>query len=246
MKLKPVFNYVFKYTLWGYLACAGAMLALIIISVFAKLIWGIDAGFGGFQLITVMYLAIAAISYYKEHFLFVTQNGISRQTFFLGMLLGIFAAGAVAAVGDTLISAVGNLTEKGCELWFASAYEQIMLERSHDVEAVIMPSVNDYLKEILFNASCYAAACAVGTFVGSMMYRLNNLLRIVVIVGIYLLIFLLIPYLAANIFDYIYIALKWTCENVWHFSVVLILSAAVIGAASYLFVRRAQIQERKS
>lgn len=246
MKLKPIFNYVFKYTLKGYLVCPAAILALIVISIAAKLIWGIYTGFGGVQIITVLYISVFAISYYKEHFLFATQNGVSRLTFFLGIFLGMFAASAVAAVGDTLISAVGNLTEKSCEIWFASAYEQVILARSHDANAVIIPSINDYLKEILFNVSCYLAACAAGTFVGSMMYRLNNLLRIIVIVGTYLLIFLLIPYLSLNIFDKIYIALHWACENVWHFSAVLIPFAAVIGAAAYLFVRRAQIQERKS
>lgn len=255
MKLKPVFNYVFKYTLKGYLVCPAAILALIVISIAAKLIWGIYTGFGGVQIITVLYISVFAISYYKEHFLFATQNGVSRLTFFLGTLLGMFAASAVAAVGDTLVSAVGNLTEKGCDIWFASAYEQVILARSHDANtvvipaingAVIIPSINDYLKEILFNVSCYLAACAAGTFVGSMMYRLNNLLRIIVIVGTYLLIFLLLPYLSLNIFDKIYIALHWACENVWHFSAVLIPFAAVIGAAAYLFVRRAQIQERKS
>ncbi len=246
MKLKPVFNYTFKHTLGGYLVCFGTLLILIIISIAVRLIWDTSTGFGGVQIITVLYFSIFAISYYKENFLFMTQNGISRLSFFLGAFLGMFAVSAVAAVGDTLISVVGNLSEKGFNQWFASAYEQIMLERSYNAEAAIMPSVNDYLKEILFNFSCYLTACAAGTFVGSMMYRLNNLLRIIVIVGAYFLFFFLLPYLNLYILDNIYILFHWACENVWHFSVVLILPAAVIGAASYLFVRRAQIQERKS
>lgn len=248
MKIKPMLKYQIKGMTRNYFIVMGVVLLLIIVSAIVAASTGNMGMLGGMEFTTIIYLLIASINCYGEELKLCIQNGASRRTFYTSTALCVIITAAVAGLGDTILSVIGNLCESTENAFnFASSYEQAFID---DYMNYSSPDLFDYVKGFILRFGGYAAVIGFGKFVGSVYYRLSNVWRIIVTVGAYFMVFVIMPLLDWLYFDYtisgvIADVLVWAESSPYNSTILGVIGAVVFFAASWLFTRHARVDDRK-
>ncbi len=177
-------------------------LVVILVIVFFGILSSVNAStnftsVGGIESATIIFLFILGLNSFKETFLMMLQNGITRKTMFIGRLITILAASVFMAVTDRFVVNVAGLFNDLNERFYMSAiYDEFFAGRVESLHLLVMN-----LEAILITIGIYAAAMVVGYLITCAYYRMNKTLKIAVSIGAPVTVMILLPVLDAAVFD---------------------------------------------
>jgi hypothetical protein len=193
---------------------------------------------------------ISGIVFYRESLALSMQNGISRKTFFMALILGFITISVLAAAGDSIINIIGNTYEKHTKMFYDSMYEQMYLYQSG---TSISPKISEYPTIFLMDFTMYITVSSLGVLIGALLYRLNRILKIIIPLSLWLIfqigsvIILFIDFKFADnkIIEAFLKFIQWLEESVYHLTAVLPCIAVLLTAIAFLFVRRVPLNDNK-
>lgn len=199
---------------------------------------------------TVIFMMISGIVFYRESLALSMQNGISRKTFFMALILGFITISVLAAAGDSIINIIGNTYEKHTKMFYDSMYEQMYLYQSG---TSISPKISEYPTIFLMDFTMYITVSSLGVLIGALLYRLNRILKIIIPLSLWLIfqigsvIILFIDFKFADnkIIEAFLKFIQWLEESVYHLTAVLPCIAVLLTAIAFLFVRRVPLNDNK-
>ena len=199
---------------------------------------------------TVIFMMISGIVFYRESLALSMQNGISRKTFFMVLILGFITISVLAAAGDSIINIIGNTYEKHTKMFYDSMYEQMYLYQSG---TSISPKISEYPTIFLMDFTMYITVSSLGVLIGALLYRLNRILKIIIPLSLWLIfqigsvIILFIDFKFADnkIIEAFLKFIQWLEESVYHLTAVLPCIAVLLTAIAFLFVRRVPLNDNK-
>lgn len=256
MKIKSMTKYIMTNFLMGYVVYAAIVVAVIIIS---RIIGDMENSmFGGMDSGSAICLGVIAIVFFREKFLFSSQNGVSRKCFILSNLTAFVILAVICSAGDTIISVFGNFVQTHGGAIYESTYEQQFIEITTDSQSnyiATIPEAADYLKGFILMFAIDLTSMIAGFTVSSFIYRLSKTLKIIIIITIIVLcnISPIIFYLIGEYTKYdiskpikeLYDYFTWIAGDLCRFESFFIIISAVLFGISFLIIRRAPIRDRK-
>lgn len=144
----------------------------------------------------MIFLFILGLNSFRETFLMMLQNGITRKAMFIGRLITILTTSVLMAVADRFIVNIGGLLNDMSESFQISGmYEMIFDKRAESLHIIVMN-----LEAILITIGVYAAAMVTGYFITTAYYRMSKVLKLVVSIGLPTSLFILLPVLDFAVF----------------------------------------------
>lgn len=244
MKIKSMVKYLMNDFIKGYVGFAAIILVIIHLCLILVATDG-GGGLGGMEFSTIIFMLITGIISYRENISMGIQNGISRKTYFVSEIIAFILFALIGSCVDTIYCILGNAYESIIQDYsYDSIFEQVFLLNGD------VPQVTDYLKGFLIMFSFDFMAVSAGLLISAAFYRLNKVLRMLIPAALYILIFAVIPFVDAALFDSFISKklasyMKFVIESFSHLSVTTFIGGVVLLAVSYLFIRRVQIADRK-
>lgn len=151
---------------------------------------------GGIEGSAIVFLFVCGLNSFKETFLMMVQNGVTRKSMFIGRLLSLLATSAFMAVVDRFLVNIAGLFNNISERFYISGmYEELFKERSESLHIVVMN-----LEAILIAFSVYLAAMIAGYFITTAYYRMSKALKIAVSIGVPSTMLIVLPVLDGSVF----------------------------------------------
>lgn len=177
-------------------------LVIILVMAFFGVITTTDSsgnfyGGGGVEGSTTIFLFILGLNSFKEAFLMMLQNGITRKTMFISRLITIFSTSVLMAVIDRfIVNLAGLLNDISDSFHFNGMYEMLFEKREASLNIV---AIN--IEAIVITIGVYAATMIAGYFITVLYYRMNKVLKIVVSIGVPTSILFILPILDHALFE---------------------------------------------
>lgn len=245
MNLKPALRYLRKEMrtalLWYYgtivvLAVAGYFVARYLATRYG--LAGSSITFSGITGVTSFFLFITGLNSYRTELLYFLQNGISRKTLYVSLLITGAVLALLTGVLDLAIDRVGGMVLQSLNINLISINEMLMPQSS-------VPLLGKYLAVVVLNASGFF----LGVFFTTLFYRLNTLGKVLVPVGAVLL----LPALSyvdkttgGAITLFAQQAESFSRSGILQFVLMNGIYALVIAIGIWLLQRRAQIKTNVS
>lgn len=250
MKLKSIYKYLIWQQGKSYLIYFGIIFVIVHLGLLLTLCIDTNGSFGGMEMGTVIFMMTSGIVFYRESLALSMQNGISRKTFFMALILGFITISVLAAAGDSIINIIGNTYEKHTKMFYDSMYEQMYLYQSG---TSISPKISEYPTIFLMDFTMYITVSSLGVLIGALLYRLNRILKIIIPLSLWLIfqigsvIILFIDFKFADnkIIEAFLKFIQWLEESVYHLTAVLPCIAVLLTAIAFLFVRRVPLNDNK-
>lgn len=250
MKLKSIYKYLIWQQGKSYLIYFGIIFVIVHLGLLLTLCIDTNGSFDGMEMGTVIFMMISGIVFYRESLALSMQNGISRKTFFMALILGFITISVLAAAGDSIINIIGNTYEKHTKMFYDSMYEQMYLYQSG---TSISPKISEYPTIFLMDFTMYITVSSLGVLIGALLYRLNRILKIIIPLSLWLIfqigsvIILFIDFKFADnkIIEAFLKFIQWLEESVYHLTAVLPCIAVLLTAIAFLFVRRVPLNDNK-
>lgn len=152
---------------------------------------------GGIEGSAMVFLFVLGLNSFKETFLMMLQNGVTRKSMFIGRLLTILATSAFMALVDRFLVNIAGLFNNISERFYISGmYEELFTERSESLHIVVRN-----LEAILIAFFVYAAAMVAGYFITTAYYRMSKALKTAVSIGVPATILIILPILDTTVFE---------------------------------------------
>jgi hypothetical protein len=136
-----------------------------------------------------IFLFISGLCAFKEPFLMMTQNGVSRKSFFLSrILVTLTLAAFMAVIEKILLLAEKGLMPASGVFAFQSIYESAYTGLLPQANALLLHTVL-FALDFLTNVACLSG----GLFITILFYRLNKAGKIAVGAGVPVLFFAVLP-----------------------------------------------------
>lgn len=199
---------------------------------------------GGAEMSTMIFLFVVGLNSFKETFLMMLQNGVSRLTLFFSTTLNILFISILMAVADRFVLNIGGLYSDFRENVIVSGMFDMLYEKR--VASMHVVALN--LEAILIMSGLYIAAFSGGYFITTAYYRMNKLVKVVVSVGLPASIFVLLPMLdkilfggkiTVKILDMLYFIIGGKAENPYNTLFSCIFFSIVCLGLTWLLIRRA-------
>lgn len=150
---------------------------------------------GGIESATSIFLFVAGLNSFKESFLMLMQNGISRKTMFISRVISVGILSVIMACTDRILIFLMGLVNTGNGRFEISGlYEHFFAEHAAG-RNVLQRGVEGILLAIVL----YLASVAFGYFITAAYYRMSKALKIAVSVGVPVGIFLVLPVIDATV-----------------------------------------------
>ncbi len=223
------------------------VLALVFLFFGVMISVGEDSGFvstGGIEISSVIFLFVVGLNSFKETFLMLMQNGISRKTMFLSRIAAMGVLCTVMMVIDRfVVGIITPLANNSTSFRISGMYEQMFYNRAKDLNFV-----QKNLEGVIFTLCFYIASMAVGYFITTAYYRMNKAVKLAVSVGVPVGLFFVLPivdatiakgkfseflnFLAGDVFG-------MNKELPFRFTISCIVSACIFFGLSWLLIRKA-------
>lgn len=168
------------------------LLIIVFITVVDRIFGSNGSGnYNGFEFATVVFLFICGLNSFKDTFLMMLQNGVSRKSMFIGSSITFLSVSVLMTILDRAIASFGNLISNAIGgLSYTGFYDIIYSHRKLELNGL------SYQLEALFITwMIYAAAVIVGYFITTLYYRMNKALKIIVSAGVPVTILFILPLL---------------------------------------------------
>lgn len=151
---------------------------------------------GGIEMSTLIFLFVLGLNSFRENFLMMLQNGVSRKTMFMSTIVTILSTSVIMGVIDRVFLIVGGL--------YSNMYENVIVTGMYDMlyekRVASMNAISFNLEGILITIAMYVSAMSVGFFITTAYYRMNKVLKVVVSVGVPATVFVFLPVLDGAVF----------------------------------------------
>lgn len=183
MNLKPALRYHAKEMrialTWYYgivlvMSVALSLLARYLISRYGR--GSVDINFSGMTGITAFFLFIAGLNSYKSELLYFLQNGLSRKTLYIALLITGVVTGLVTGTLDLLIDRLGEVTLSTMGFTITGISDLMMPVSSVPV-----------LSKLLAAATMNGMAFLIGILLTTLFYRLNTAGKVIVPITLFAL-----------------------------------------------------------
>jgi hypothetical protein len=207
----------------------------------------VNANFNGLDLATVIFLFVCGLCGFKECFLMLAQNGVSRKTLFVSRLLTTVSIAFVMAVIDKILFIVF----KELFLWQSETPYTSLYELIYPAKAAEMNVLNLHTASFIFDFCLYLCIMAAGYLITILFYRLNNAGKVAVGAGVPVGFFIVLPIIdriAANgkigtaIFKFIDFSFGFSEGIPVHAYITCIISFAVLSILSWMLIRKAAVK----
>lgn len=195
---------------------------------------------GGFEFATIIFLFIVGLCTFKETFLLMVQNSVSRKTMFVGKLATMLTVALLMSLLDTILRLCTNLLLLRGDV--SSLYEQFF--HSNGQVSTVQLYFGNYFLEV-----CAAlAAMAVGYFITIMFYRLERTGKVIVGAGVPVALLIVLPLidaelLGARISNALLSILQFVFSSSAHLIGASLITFAVFTVLSYLLMSRASVRD---
>ncbi len=245
MRLKSIVKY-YGHDLVKSVAIFYVVMALLIISVNTLVAVSVNEGngfTGGGDFATAVFIFIVGLNSFKQNFLFLSTNSITRKLQFKGILIAaVLLCGFMALVDITYSNILAQFTD------FRSAFNQIYGAWTEQTSGPLI-----ILTSICWSFTVNVAAFLAGYFITNLYYKMTKSLKIIVSVTVPVLITVVYPIIeetvtngriTQGIID-ISRALAGLGESINPFIGVLslLVLATVAAAMSFLLIRRAVVKK---
>jgi hypothetical protein len=204
--------------------------------------------FSGIEAATVIFVFISGLCSFKEAFLMLMQNGISRRTFFLGRIITVLSVALTMALIDQIIiiasKAVSGLTDNIIE-------SRSLFEQLYHTKASGMSFAGSTLSSFVFAFSLYLCFMSAGYLITLIFYRLNKAGKLVIGIGVPVGLFTVLPIfdliaaggrISAAIYHFIAFAFGLETHQLANALITCIVAFFLLSGLSWLLVRRAPVR----
>lgn len=144
---------------------------------------------GAIEVSTSVFLFVAGLNCFKETFLMMMQNGISRKTMYISRIISMLSIAGIMSVIDRIIGTLfGRFSGTNIRFHVEGFYEQYFSR--HASEAGFLQK---HFEGWILTLLIYFAALAVGYFITTAYYRMNKALKVAVSVGVPVGLFIVLP-----------------------------------------------------
>lgn len=154
--------------------------------------------FSGLDSATAIFLFVAGLNSFKEPFLMLMQNGVSRKSVFKSRILVTLTVALIMAAIDKIILLLGKaiaLSNDGFQ--YFSLYEQVYQGRLSQESAFLL-----HMNIFVFDFLMYLSFLTVGYFITILFYRLNKAGKIAVGAGVPVGLFIVFPIIDSALFNF--------------------------------------------
>ncbi len=199
---------------------------------------------GGIEMSTVIFLFVVGLNSFKETFLMLLQNGISRKSMFYGRLAaaGLLCTGMMV-IDRILVTIIKGLIGESSTFRITGLYEEFFYNRTKE-----LGFLQSNLEGILFTLCFYLLAFSFGYFITTAYYRMNKAAKIAVSVGLPTGFFFVLPVVDSTITNgrisrfigYMFGTVLGLKKNQpLNFYISSLVAACVFLGLSWLLIRRA-------
>jgi hypothetical protein len=192
---------------------------------------------------STIFLFVVGLNSFKQNYLFLSANGITRKAQFYGFLITSLLVALVMSIIDTSYGSI--LSEfVNYKSMFYQTYEG-------GVTGLSKPLIT--LMSFVWNAALYLLALTLGYFITTLYYRMSKILKIIVSIGVPALFFTILPIIDSIVTGgKIY---RWIGELLLSMAgtrngynpliavVSLVMGSVVLVGLAFLLVRRAPVKE---
>lgn len=206
----------------------------------------------GIEFATVVFTFVMGLASFKETLKFTLQNGVSRKTNFLGRISSSFIFGAaisfvITLVDKILLGIASLILNDKVNFSSSTLYQNTpFYGRSDNISEFVY-----ILEGILLIFVMTVFIFFLGSFITTLMYRLNALGKTLVSAGTAVFIIIVLPYLDSlfngaifkGIFDFFYFTSGYKDQNPYVGAAFGLLGAFALAGFTYLLMRRAPIKK---
>jgi hypothetical protein len=200
-----------------------------------------DIGFVSGAEASAIFLFVCGLNSFKQNYLYLSTNGITRKAQFYGFLSSSAIVAAAMAFIDTASTNILNVF-----IDYRPMFYQIFKGFTAESSQFLITLMN-----FLWSTSVYLLAFVIGYFITTLYYRMSRMLKIVVSVGVPALLIIGSPILVSYLYKSSYLnefsaVIKFLADGNGNPNVSVIISVletAIIAGFSYLLVRRAPVKE---
>ncbi|HKL98898.1 MAG TPA: hypothetical protein VJZ06_03180 [Mobilitalea sp.] len=199
---------------------------------------------GGIEMASIIFLFVVGLNAFRETFLMLIQNGVSRKTMFVSRIASFGILCTIMAIIDRIIvSILLPLSEQSSNTQISGMYEEMYADRLTEVNAL-----QQNLEGILLPIFMYIASIAIGYFITVAYYRMNKPGKIITSVGLPVTIFFIIPlvdstitdgWITRNFIKAINFMFGFKNNNPYYAIVTCIIGSCLFFGLSWLLMRRA-------
>jgi len=247
MRLKSVLKYNISETIRSMLVFYGVMVAVLVffvVSMGVVMIKSDGVSFaGGAEMASAIFLFVLGLNSFKQNYLFLSSNGITRKAQFYGFLISSLPVVAVMGAIDT---AYGNILGEfiNYNAMFSQMYNGFVLDT---------PKPFILLIGFVWSAALYLFAITLGYFITTLYYRMSKLLKIIISVGVPMLFFTVLPGIDSVVTGgkiygwmgelFISLAGLKNGSNPFVAVISLLIASAILAGLAFLLVRKAPVKE---
>jgi hypothetical protein len=247
MKLKAAYLYQltdYRRAVIIFYSAIIAVLVLISLS-FVRVGFSGTATFSGFDFATAVFVFVMGLCSFREPFLLLAQNGVSRKSAYQSRILVSVTISCILAVIDKVLlliaKAIESLTEGLRTLSFIEHVYNITLNGTFP----------NHIMMLIYDFLMYLAAAAAGYLITLIFYRLNKYGKVAVGAGVPIFLIFIFPILdyalfqarismaAAQVIDF---AFGIQAQNPYMGMATLALLFAVFSLLSWALIRRADVK----
>lgn len=206
--------------------------------------------FNGLDFVSLIFLFVMGLCTFKENFLLLLQNGISRKTFFAGKILTFLSAALIISVFDKVIFGLLTLFSHVVP-WIQAPMLAIRASWPN-------PDITDFSSEITagalavdFISEFFSALfmLAVGGFITVLFYRLNKTGKVAVSIGVPALCAIILPlidlYITHGALSSLLEAIStWISESEFHSILSDFVTFLIFSLLTFLLLRRMPVKKQ--
>lgn len=246
MRLKSVVKYNIndiKYGVMIYYVVIAAIMALLTVMLAegSANISNDNIGFVSGAEASAIFLFVCGLNSFKQNYLYLSTNGITRKAQFFGFLISSVIIAAVMAAIDTATTNILNIFLDYRPMFY-QIYKAYTAESSQLINTVM---------DFIWSIVVYLFALVIGYFITTLYYRMSKMLKIVVSVGVPALFMIGSPILTIYLAEMGYMDkfykviafLGYGNGNPAIAVIITLIETAVVAGLAYLLVRRIPVKE---
>jgi len=246
MRVKSVVKYNLNEMKNGILIFYGIILLIIILFTISFVSVSINdshSSLSGIEMSSAVFLFVVGISFFKQNYLFLSTNGVTRKAQFSGFLVTSVVIAAIMAAVDTIY---GDILPElvNYNPLFKQAYSGF---------AATAPNFVTILTGFAWSTFLYLSMLVLGYFIRVLYYRMSRLLKIVVSIGVPAFYTVILP-----ILDFKFtkgMISKWITElcktmaglnggyNPYAGIMFTIMGTVILACLAYLLMRKAPVKD---
>lgn len=246
MRLKSVIKYNLNEMKNGILIFYGIILIIMLlfsIMLVSVSVNDVNSSLSGMEMASAIFLFVVGLNSFKQNYLFLSTNGVTRKTQFSGFLV---SSGIIAVIMAAVDTTYANILPAFVN--YHSFFRQV-----YSGFVAASPDLFVIFSGFIWSTFLYFSMLVLGYFIRTLYYRMSKLQKIVVSIGVPALYSIILPILDFKltngtigrwINEFIKTMLGLNGGNNPFAGVVsAIMGIVILACLAYLLVRRAPLKE---